>query len=100
MAQRTRLNPCEFVAIKVDNMSFVMPNNRTTVPVIKLIPILQSSKNGESFLFSFFSRAWMRMLLHRLSQCMPPPWGILCSLELSGLLPEEIHLCMPLPVGG
>ena len=48
MAQRTGLNPCEFVAIKVDIMSFVMPNNRTTVPVIKLIPILQSSKNGES----------------------------------------------------
>src|SRR5258708_37738185 len=75
MAQRTGLNPCEFVTIKVDIMSFVMPNNRTTVPVIKLIPILQSSKNGESvfffFFFFFLGLDWFSFMWSLYSQSLP-----------------------------
>jgi hypothetical protein len=48
IAQRTKLNPWESVTTKVDITSFVVPNNRTTVFVIKLISILQSSRISES----------------------------------------------------
>ena len=62
IAQRTKLNPWEFVATKVGIPSFVVPNNRTTVPVIKLISILQSGRNGESvfYFYFYFFRAWTK----------------------------------------